>query len=274
MKPFCLQKGLRSPACPTETPDAVSDPNALITRTREQAIQAVDEIACGLCADVRQDDASFLEWYWQQLGYHFNVARTATYAARHAAAPPPAAPATEPAVLGFVAGSMFLANCWAYLTSHPKRWERMYLVTGQKLSATRRTLDLMSKVALSEQSTVGAVADPLALKQALSAMESWGHALQGLFHSHPGQGALATRPSSIDFDTHERFERGGVPLVGCIFVRDGHLRFFRHSSDPFTITITGTGIVPINEAEHVYKIQNPGAARVVSYETFATEEAR
>jgi hypothetical protein len=61
-------------------------------------------------------------------------------------------------------------------------------------------------------------------------------------------------------------------LVGCIFVKDGFLRFFRQSSEPFSITISGTGIVPVKEGEHVFKIQNPGAARLVSYETFASED--
>jgi proteasome lid subunit RPN8/RPN11 len=143
-------------------------------------------------------------------------------------------------------------------------------VTGIKLSPRRRTLDHMSKVALAEQSDVGAVADQISLKQALMEMDSFGHAMHGLFHSHPREGPLATRPSSTDLSTHERYERGGVPLVGCIFVRDGHLRFFRHSREPFTITICGTGVVPVAEDEHVYKLQTT-PARCVSYETLATE---
>jgi hypothetical protein len=277
MKDFCSREDPRRKnshthaAVPDVPSDPASDPYALCAQTREQAILYGIDLIHELTVSLRQGEASTLAAIWELIPFYVNVVAAANVAiGKTAPSPPP--PATAPAVLEFSAGSMFLANCETYLTSHPKLWERMFLVTGQKLSATRRALDLMSKVALSEQSAVGAVADPLALKQALSAMESWGHALHGLFHSHPGQGVLATRPSSTDLDTHERYERGGVPLVGCIFVRDGTLRFFRHSSEPFTITITGTGIVPINEAEHVYKIQNPGAPRVVSYETFVSED--
>jgi hypothetical protein len=89
-----------------------------------------------------------------------------------------------------------------------------------------------------------------------------------MFHRHPGQGVLATRPSSTDLETHERYESGGYPLIGCIVVKDGHLRFFS-AHQRFTITITGAGIVPINEADHVYKIENPSLPRDVSYETLA-----
>jgi len=254
----------------TSSPDPAIEPQALCTRTREQAITYGQELIHALSDSLWQGAGTTLADIWDNFPFYVDVVATADIALAKAAPPPPTQ-AKEPAILEFVAGSLFLANCHAYLTAHPKRWERLFLVTGQKHAPRRRALDLMSTVALSEQSAVGAVADPVALKQALSAMDSWGHALHGLFHSHPGLGVLATRPSSTDFETHERYERGGVPLVGCIFVRDGTLRFFRSSSEPFTITITGTGIMPINEAEHVYKIQNPGAARLVSYETCATE---
>jgi hypothetical protein len=101
-------------------------------------------------------------------------------------------------------------------------------------------------------------------------MDEWGNALYGLFHSHPGQGAPATRPSSIDLATHERYERR-YPLIGCIFVRDGTLRFFS-ATTTFSITICGKGVATINEDEHVFKIQNPRAPRFISYETIETEE--
>jgi|SoiMetStandDraft_2_1073263.scaffolds.fasta_scaffold13677_6 hypothetical protein len=255
----------------SDLPEPRREPHTLCTQTREQAILHGLDLIHELTVSLRQGEVSTFAAIWEALSFDVNVVATADIALAKAAPPPPLQ-AAEPAVLDFPASSLFLANCHAYLTSHPKLWERMFLVTGQKLSPTRRTLALMSKVALSEQSSVGAVADPVAIKQALSAMGSWGHALHGLFHSHPGLGVLATRPSSTDLDTHERYERGGVPLVGCIFVRDGTLRFFRYSPDPFTITISGTGIVPINEAEHVYKIENPGAARLVSFEAFTAED--
>jgi hypothetical protein len=282
MKAIYLREDPRRKNSHTRTPasDEASASYALCTQTREQAILHGLDLIHELTVCLRQGDVSTYAAIREYLPFLVNVVATANVAlgktclptGKTVPIPPQPSPATEPAVLEFLVGSLFLANCHAYLTSHPNLWERLHLVTGQRLSRTQRTLDQMSKVALCEQSAVGAVADPISLKQALMAMESWGHALYGLYHSHPGEGVLATRPSSTDMDTHERYERGGVPLVGCIFVRDGTFRFFRHSREPFRITISGTGIVPINEAEHVFQIQNTQAPRVVSFEALATED--
>jgi hypothetical protein len=102
---------------------------------------------------------------------------------------------------------------------------------------------------------VGALADQRELQKALIEMDRRGHPLYGLFHSHPGEGAHATRPSPTDFDTHERYEKA-YPLVGAIFVKDGFVRFFSNNQ-PFSITIYGEGVTPIDQAQHVYQIENP-----------------
>ncbi|MGH8754766.1 MAG: Mov34/MPN/PAD-1 family protein [Burkholderiales bacterium] len=109
----------------------------------------------------------------------------------------------------------------------------------------------MVKVALASESATGALADQHALQNALIEMDEWGHHLHGLFHSHPGKGDQATRPSSTDLATHERYEIGGYPLVGAIFVK-GFVRFFGHH--PFTITIYGKGVERIDT--HLFVICN------------------
>jgi proteasome lid subunit RPN8/RPN11 len=108
----------------------------------------------------------------------------------------------------------------------------------------------MVKVALARQSAAGALADQHELQKALIHMDEWGHHLHGLFHSHPGSGAPATQPSSTDLKTHERFERGGYPLVGAIFVNDGVVRFF--ANHPFTISVYGKGVERVDE--HVFTL--------------------
>jgi hypothetical protein len=95
------------------------------------------------------------------------------------------------------------------------------------------------------------------LQKALIEMDRRGHPLYGLFHTHPGEGPHATRPSSTDLDTHERYEKA-YPLVGAIFVKDGYVRFFS-KKQPFTITISGEGVTPIDQAQHIYQIENPSS---------------
>jgi hypothetical protein len=266
MRALFVRKKLLRKECPP-------DPQALYAKTRARAIGFGEELLTLLSLDLEQGQGENLAAIWELLPFYVDVVATADGAIAKSAAPPPPT-VTEPTTLSFVVSSMFLAFCFSYLTSQPKHYERLHLVTGKKLSPQCRSLDLMSKVALAEQSEVGAVADLEALSEALAEMGSWGHALHGLFHSHPGQGALSTRPSSIDLATHERYERGGVPLVGCIFVRDGTLRFFRHSSAPFSISIYGTGVSIINEDEHVYQMQTRHLPRFVSYDAFEAEAER
>jgi len=281
MNPLCLlKKQPRNSSADTNDTIAVvpestgasadTPPRAktLLGRTHDEALSQATEILRMYSEALRDGSRTTLDLYWESLGFLCDVVKVTNEAGALLlpVAPVPSQNA-DPAVSEYLVSSLFLAQCYRYLTSNPHGHEKLHLVTGQKLSQKQRTLDYMSNVALAEQSAVSAVADQLALKQALMEMDEWGHALYGLFHSHPGQGSLATRPSSIDLATHERYERR-YPLIGCIFVRDGHLRFFS-ATRPFSITISGTGVVPINEAEHVYQIKSPSIPRNVSYETIA-----
>jgi hypothetical protein len=123
---------------------------------------------------------------------------------------------------------------------------------------------------MSAQSAFGAKAEQQAFTRACIELSQWGHALHGLFHSHPGTGPHATRPSpDKDLPTHQRLETGDYPLIGAIFV-PGYVRFFS-TNRPFTVTIYGTGVTPVPGENNVFKIQTP-EARCVSYETFETEQ--
>jgi hypothetical protein len=149
--------------------------------------------------------------------------------------------------------SWFLADCLSYLTSNENGWEKLNLVTGIKLSERARTLERMVNVVHSHQSEIGAGADQTDLNKTLIELsERWAHSLHAIFHSHPGRGVGATRPSSTDFNTHRRYEKA-YPAIGAIFVKDGFVRFFSEGK-PFTIAIHGRGVIPIDKYRHVYKI--------------------
>jgi proteasome lid subunit RPN8/RPN11 len=278
MNPLRFRKKQPSPECardtlPDKSPAPVSDAEsaapALFTSTRERALSASSDMLALVAEGIAKGSRTPLEEYLESLWFLTDVVKV-THEAGKSIYPLPPSPvpsqATAPAIASYVINAKFLADCYAFLTSQPNGYERLHLVSGSRLSPTQRTLDYMSKVALDAQSEFGARANDPSLRQALMELDTWGMALYALFHSHPGEGASHTRPSSIDLATHERYERR-YPLVGCIFVRDGFLRFFRHSAEPFSITLFGTGIVPVAEDEHVYKIET--GPRCVSYETIA-----
>jgi hypothetical protein len=234
------------------------DPLALIRDTRYKAIQTGVALLSEVSDDLKRGESSQLEYYWQRLPFLFNVVELANEASRlYRQNKPPASQEVVPAVPEFIIGSFFLSKCASYLTSNPHGHERLHLVTGIRVSEGSRTLDHMVKVPLASESAIGALADQHALQKTLIEMDEWGHHLYGLFHSHPGTGVSATTPSQTDWKTHERYDRGGYPLVSAIFVKDGFVRFFGHQ--PFTISVYGKGVEKIDESQHVYKINNlPG----------------
>jgi hypothetical protein len=72
-------------------------------------------------------------------------------------------------------------------------------------------------------------------------LEQFGHRLLAHFHSHPGIGIEATRPSGTDAGFQKRLEDAGYPAVAAIFSRDGYIRFFRLDDD-LEVEIYGSGV--------------------------------
>jgi hypothetical protein len=249
----------------SEEPHAPDPETAVITRTRDSAIAFGKELIHALSADLRQGELSQLETVWEQFRYQVSVVNVANVALQRSAAVFVPSPQHDPAVARYFISSRFLTECHNFLIADPNGWERLHLVTGLQLDGNRYTLEQMQKVAMSAQSAGGATADQRALTQALIALTESGHALHGLFHSHPRQGPGATHPSDIDLPTHKRLEDGGYPVIGAIFV-PGFVRFFS-AERPFTLTIYGTGVTPVPGEKHVYHIQT--SPRRVSYETIA-----
>ena len=277
MKHFCFRKKQPSQSTSVALPgsaqdalDTPNDPAALFTRTRQSAIGYGDQLINALSTDLRQGERSELAAIWELLPFYVDVVATADAALKQGTAATPLVPTeTVPTVPDYLISSWFLTECHNYLTSDPNGSERLHLATGLELiDGKRYTLDRMTKVALSRSSPIGAQADQNALKAALIAMDGFGHHLQGLFHSHPGSGAGATRPSGTDFATHERYENGGYPLIGAIFVK-GYVRFFS-TNHPFTITLYGKGVERVSGEKNVYKIQT--SPRDVSFETITAAD--
>jgi proteasome lid subunit RPN8/RPN11 len=235
------------------TPDPIH-PGACFKSYRQKLVNQGRNTLSEIDKDLERGDRSRLEFRLEQVNSAFDLVVLVDEALEILREYSPSTPSFSEDKPHYLISSWFLAECLSYLTGNPQGHERLHLVTGIKISPNQRTLERMVKVALKLASETGAVADQYALQKTLIEMDRRGHALYGLFHSHPGTGALATRPSSTDLATHRRYEKA-YPLVGAIFVKDGFVRFFSHQ--PFTLTIYGEGVTPNDQAQHVYQIENP-----------------
>jgi hypothetical protein len=90
------------------------------------------------------------------------------------------------------------------------------------------------------------------IHKVLSGLDKWHHAMLAQCHMHPGSGAGSTHPSSIDMRNHQGLE-ANYPVIGAIFVRDGHVRFFSADKE-FEVEIYGKGVRKI--ADKLYLIEN------------------
>jgi proteasome lid subunit RPN8/RPN11 len=233
----------------------LTHPSACFKSYRQKVVNQATSTLSEIHMDLKRGDRSRLEFRFEQVNSAFDLVVLVDEALKILGEYRAPRLTSSQAAPEYFISSWFLADCFSYLTSDPQRHERLHLVTGIKISPNQRTLERMVKVPLKLASEVDALADQYGLQKALIEMDQRGHPLYGLFHSHPGEGPHATRPSSKDFNTHERYEKA-YPLVGAIFVKDGFVRFFSNNT-PFTITIYGEGVTPIDQSQHIYQIENP-----------------
>ena len=99
---------------------------------------------------------------------------------------------------------------------------------------------------LAEKSRVGATPDPTSQLAALTELDQRGERLLAVLHSHPGRGAGATMPSSVDRATQDGLEKMGYPTIGAIFSRDGFVRFFSVNRR-FRVAVSGAGVEPAGD---------------------------
>lgn len=153
----------------------------------------------------------------------------------------------------YVVSTIFLRECHQYLVRDPS--EEMHFVTGAEFGRCR-VLERRVTFDKAARTAVGVSGDAASTHAVLIDLEGAGHRLTAWMHSHPGHGAHATRPSTIDLGHQARLERGRCPAIGAIFSRDGYVRFFSGGA-PFVIHIYGKGVTKSDE--RLYKLSD-GAA--------------
>ncbi|OGI99537.1 hypothetical protein A3H53_00045 [Candidatus Nomurabacteria bacterium RIFCSPLOWO2_02_FULL_40_10] len=156
-------------------------------------------------------------------------------------------------VLRYRIGSLFLKECFKYLTSSPE--EVIHLVSGMEFEKNLFILDRLEKVEY-QASIVGAKADVKDLFKKLIEMdEKYGHLLLAVFHSHPFGGVAGACPSGIDRNLQENLEKSGYRTIQAVFSRDGYVRFFSNKLS-FEIEVYGKGVEKISEQgnERIFKL--------------------
>lgn len=148
----------------------------------------------------------------------------------------------------FACGSWFLQKCLSELAKTEK--ESLLYITGLKFGSVR-TLERFLNLEYANQTTTYVSADKKSNQQALIELGKYGQSLHAWFHSHPGSGAEATMPSTVDLRHQSDLEKGGYSAIGGIFTRDGYVRFFT-KEHKYEIEVIGKGIEKVEEG--IYKI--------------------
>jgi hypothetical protein len=138
----------------------------------------------------------------------------------------------------YAVSSLFLHECYKALTAD--RDEQFFFLTGAIVDGVN-VLDQRLEFKHNKRSIVGVVGNHVDTHRLLIKLEQYGHRLLAHFHSHPGNGLEATRPSGTDTGFQKRLEDAGYPTVAAIFSRDGYVRFFRLDDD-LEIDIYGLGV--------------------------------
>lgn len=150
----------------------------------------------------------------------------------------------------YAVSSLFLHESFKKLTAD--RDEQFFFVTGTEVEGVL-VLDQGAEFAHQRRSPMGVVADVPSTHNLLIKLEQFGHKFLAHFHSHPGNGLEATRPSGIDEAFQRRLESAGHVAVMAIFSRDGFIRFVRLDQN-LELEIYGEGVE--SHAPGIYRLTN------------------
>jgi len=149
---------------------------------------------------------------------------------------------TRPAV--YLVSASFLRIALRLLTKTHN--EELVYVTGPEDGKHLFALTRLVRFALSEKSVAYAAPEPASQTAALTRLDKRQERLLATFHSHPGRGAQASTPSSVDLSTQGNLERMGYPSIGAIFTRDGFVRFYSVKRR-FRVVVSGADCEQVGE---------------------------
>ena len=143
----------------------------------------------------------------------------------------------------YVVDGWFAQDLIQHLT--PGRDEEITHVTGPR-AGSFRVLSRLCRLTTETKSMVYARGSARSCADAEIEILEHGNLLHAAAHSHPGKGAAASQPSSIDTNYLGKIQRAGSEAIGIIVTRDGWVRFFSVIK-PFRVFVMGTGVVQTEE---------------------------
>lgn len=148
-----------------------------------------------------------------------------------------------------VINSLMLHDCFKQLMKTKE--ESLHVVTGSVIGNIR-SLERMVPLRLDWQSIAGASADNESIANEFIELYEFGLRPLAYFHSHPGCGVGATRPSSTDRQTQSTMEQSGGDIIGGIFSRDGFVRFYANKAKP-NVRVLGKKVSDVGK--NVYRLE-------------------
>jgi len=220
-----------------DSPEPEADLPDLKAET-ERRIESATQMHESMCLKSNKNAAN---WYHSLLFYLYSVQKILEQKSYQVSLVP-----------RYVFSSMLVAEIFDYLDDGTPD-EKFCYCTG---IIDKRTNTIMPAKLLGPDMSVrnpGYVkGDWSSIHTVLSELDEWHHAMLVQCHMHPGAGADSTHPSGIDMRNHQGLE-ANYPVIGAIFVRDGHIRFFSAEKE-FEVEIYGKGVRKI--ADKLYLIEN------------------
>jgi len=144
----------------------------------------------------------------------------------------------------YLISAAFLREAFRALTKTTD--EDLVFATGPEDGTRLFALTRMVTFNLAQRSVAHAVPEHRSQVAALRQLDRNDERLLATLHSHPGGGAGAARPSSVDMSTQRDLEKNGYPAIGVVFSRDGYVRFY--SVDRmFRVSVSGAGVKQVDD---------------------------
>lgn len=165
----------------------------------------------------------------------------------------------RPALRTFYVSSRTLRDWRQFLTSDENGHERMFLGTGIETPDGNVVLAEKIEVRTSSTSAAYVAAHPGHTAVQIDQLNTSGHRLWLMAHSHIMRGKASTRPSQTDIEHQNRMVEWGLPdMLGMIFNLDGWCRVFS-TAKPFDLHVYGTGVTITDDLprEKILKLDCP-----------------
>ena len=151
----------------------------------------------------------------------------------------------------YLISSSFLRDAFRAVTK--TRNEDLVYVTGPEDGKRLFALTRLVTFNLAERSIAHAIPEHRSQLRALMRLDKSEERLLATFHSHPGKGARATKPSPTDMSTQHGLEKNGYPAIGAIFSRDGYVRFYS-ANRLFRVAMSGARIAAEQADDNLFRI--------------------